>query len=85
MNIQALIYDLTNSKCLFSTVLYTKNQLFIFKNYMELKSEPEMRKQLHKERMFFWDKMVWEEKERLVEKKQLYIMATQFLIKDQTN
>ena len=52
---------------------------------MELKSEPEMKKQLHKERMFFWDKMVWEEKERLVEKKQLYIMATQFLIKDQTN
>ena len=52
---------------------------------MELKSKPEMKKQVQKERMFFWDKMVWEEMERLVEKKQLYIMATQFLLKDQTN
>jgi len=53
------------------------------KNYMELKSEPVMKKEVQKERMFFWDKMVWEKMERLVEKKQLYIMTTQFLLNGQ--
>ena len=39
---------------------------------MDLKSTPEMKKDLNAERMYFWDKMVWEEKEAIVEKKQLF-------------
>merc|ERR1719468_255376 len=50
------------------------------KNYLEIKAEPEMKKNLHSERMFFWDKMVWAERERIVEKNQLYTKATQFLL-----
>ena len=39
---------------------------------MDLKSTPEMKQGLNAERMYFWDKMVWEEKEAIVEKKQLF-------------
>ena len=39
-----------------------------------------MKKDLHSERMFFWDKMVWAERESMVEKNQLYIKATNFLL-----
>ena len=39
-----------------------------------------MKKELEKERMFFWDKMIWNEREKLVEKKQLYKETTKFLI-----
>ena len=35
---------------------------------MEIKAAPEMKKDLHSERMFFWDKMVWAERESIVEK-----------------
>ena len=55
-------------------------KIFCSKNYMELKAKPEMKKQLHKERMFFWNKMIWEKRERLIEKKQLYVKTTQFLL-----
>ena len=41
---------------------------------------PIMKKELEKERMFFWDKMIWNEREKLVEKKQLYQETTKFLI-----
>jgi len=50
------------------------------KSYLDLKSSPEMKRNVQKERMFFWDKMVWEERERLVEKNQLYLRTTQFLL-----
>jgi len=50
------------------------------KNYMEINAKPEMKKDLFIERMFFWDKMLWEEEERMVEKKQLYYKTTQFLM-----
>ena len=50
---------------------------------MELKSEPEMKKHLHKERMFFWNKMIWEERERFIDKKQLYFKTTEFLLNNQ--
>ena len=51
-----------------------------FQNYIEIKSEPEMKKNLHPERMYFWDKMVWAARERMVEKRLLYVEATQFLL-----
>lgn len=47
---------------------------------MEIKAAPEMKKDLHSERMFFWDKMVWAERESMVEKNQLYVKATNFLL-----
>ena len=39
-----------------------------------------MKEDLSIERMYFWEKMVWEEEERMVEKKQLYTKATQILL-----
>ena len=47
---------------------------------MDLNSEPEMKQDLFSERMYFWDKMVWEEEEIMIEKKLLYAKATQFLL-----
>jgi len=49
------------------------------KNYLDLKAEPEMKKNIHPERMYFWNKMIWEEKESLVERQQLYQRATTYL------
>ena len=49
-------------------------------NYMELNGKPEMKKNLHKERMYFWDKMLWKNVEHMAEKKDLYIKATKFLL-----
>ena len=56
------------------------NKCFLYQNYIEIKAEPEMKKHLHSERMFFWDRMVWAERENIVEKNQLYVKATQFLM-----
>ena len=47
---------------------------------MELRADPEMKKNLHQERMFFWDKMLWQEKERAVNRNILYKKATKFLL-----
>ena len=51
-----------------------------FKNYMELKAEPEMKTHLHHERIYFWEKMIWQNKQAMVEKDQLYKLSTQFLL-----
>ena len=53
----------------------------IFQSYMELKIQPEMKKNLYAERMQFWNKMLWDEKENEVERKLQYIKATEFLLK----
>ena len=42
---------------------------------MELRSDPEMKTNLHEERMFFWEKMLWQEKERAVSRKILFLMG----------
>ena len=47
---------------------------------MELKAIPESKKNLLGDRTYFWNKMIWEEKEYLVEKKELYRKATEFLV-----
>ena len=47
---------------------------------MDINANPEMKKDLSNERMFFWDKMLWEAEERKVEKQQLYFKTTQFLM-----
>ena len=47
---------------------------------MELKAAPEMKTHLHHERVFFWEKMIWQEKQAVVEKDQLYKTSTQFLL-----
>ena len=47
---------------------------------MDLNANPAMKEDLFSERVFFWEKMIWEEEERMVEKKILYEKATQFLI-----
>ena len=47
---------------------------------MDLNANPEMKEDLFSERVLFWDKMIWQEAERMVEKKILYEKATQFII-----
>ena len=47
---------------------------------MDLNANPEMKEDLFSERVYFWDKMIWQEEERMVEKKILYKKATQFLL-----
>ena len=39
---------------------------------MELKTEPEVGENLLADRMYFWESMVWEEKERRIELQTLY-------------
>ena len=39
-----------------------------------------MKENLHRERMFFWDKMLWQEKERAVSKNILYKKSTKFFL-----
>ena len=47
---------------------------------MDINAIPELKKDLFSERMFFWDKMLWKEEERKVEKQQLYYKTTQYLM-----
>ena len=46
---------------------------------MEIKAEPVMKRDLQEERMYFWEKMIWQHEERKVERNQLYYRATQFV------
>ena len=39
---------------------------------MELKAEPEVGENMLADRMYFWQAMVWDEKERSIELKTLY-------------
>ena len=52
---------------------------------MELKAEPVMAENLLSERMYFWEKMVWQEKERIVDLKLLYLRTKQFLEENNIN
>ena len=47
---------------------------------MDLNANPEMKEDLFSERVFFWDKMIWQEAERMVEKKILYAQASKWQI-----
>ena len=47
---------------------------------MEINYEPRLKRNLHKIRMHFWDKMVWSEREMGVEKNQLYAKSTEVLL-----
>ena len=47
---------------------------------MEIKAEPEMKQELAAERMYFWEKMLWQERQYAVEKRELYKKTTQFLM-----
>ena len=49
-------------------------------NYMDIKAEPEMKQDLAAERMYFWEKMLWQERQYAVEKRELYKKTTQFLM-----
>ena len=49
-------------------------------NYMDIKAEPEMMQDLAAERMYFWEKMLWQERQYAVEKRELYKKTTQFLM-----
>jgi len=51
-------------------------------NYMELKAEPEMGRDLLQERMLFWERMLWAEKEETIDRKIMYTRATQFLLEN---
>ena len=54
--------------------------MFNSQNYMELKAEPQLKKDLQAKRMYFWEKMVWQQQEREVERQQLYYRTTQYVI-----
>ena len=47
---------------------------------MEINFEPKMKKNLHEDRMYFWEKMVWAEREWSIEKRQLYAKSTKYLL-----
>merc|ERR1711892_246044 len=49
-------------------------------NYLELKAAPEMKQDLLPERMQFWERMLWAAKEEKIERKAMYIRATQYLL-----
>ena len=46
---------------------------------MELKAKPEGRKDLLSERMFFWERMVWQSRQTRVKLNQLYHRTAQLL------
>ena len=46
---------------------------------MELKAKPEMKKDIHPERIFFWNKMFWQEKENKAESSKIYKETNAFL------
>jgi len=50
------------------------------KHYMELKAEPQALQDLLSDRMYFWEKMVWQSKQNTVVNSQLYRRTTKFLM-----
>ena len=46
---------------------------------MELKAEPGMGERLLEDRMEFWEKMIWQERERMMDIKLLYSKTVNFL------
>ena len=49
-------------------------------NYLDLSAVPQMKQDLAAERMFFWDKMLWAEREREVELRMIYKKTSQFIL-----
>ena len=49
-------------------------------NYLDLSAVPQMRQDLAPERMFFWDKMLWAEREREVELRVIYKKTSKFIL-----
>ena len=47
---------------------------------MEINYEPRLKRKKKKKRMYFWDKMVWSEREMGMEKKQLYAKSTEVFL-----
>ena len=47
---------------------------------MELKAEPQALQDLLSDRMYFWEKMVWQSKQNQVVNSQLYQRTTKFLM-----
>ena len=58
--------------CNFISSLYSQH-------YMELKAKPEGRKDLLSERMFFWERLVWQSRQTRVKLNQLYHRTAQLL------
>ena len=52
----------------------------LLQNYLDLSAVPRMRQDLAAERMFFWDKMLWAEREWDVELRVIYKKTSQFII-----
>jgi len=50
------------------------------KNYLEIKPVPEMKSDIHPERMFFWQKMLWDKREDAVDRLMLYNKLTKLFI-----
>ena len=49
---------------------------------MELKAEPEARQDLLADRMYFWEKLVWQSRQTQVDNSQLYLRTAQLLMKN---
>ena len=54
-------------------------------NYLDLSATPQMRQDLAAERMFFWNKMLWAEREQEVELRVIYKKASQFILENIEN
>ena len=54
--------------------------LDLHQNYMKLSAVPHMEQDLLSERMHYWEKMLWEPKQKEIERKVVYAKATKFLL-----
>ena len=52
---------------------------------MELKADPEPGENLLADRMYFWEKLVWQNKEKMVELKTLYQQTIELLANNNIN
>ena len=53
--------------------------------FLELKAVPEPGENLLADRMYFWEKFVWQSKEKLVERKMIYDETIEFLADNDIN
>ena len=53
--------------------------------FLELKADPEPGENLLANRMYFWEKLVWQSKEKLVERKMIYQQTIEFLANNDIN
>ena len=59
--------------------------VFFLQRFLELKADPEPGENLLADRMYFWEKLVWQNKEKMVELKTLYQQTIELLANNNIN